>query len=114
MLSAKIADTLVDLAPFVLYSAVLIKIFRSWRLIKSDAEAHRRHRLAAVLMLLTLVIACFLASNVYALAVYGKTYLSLFVFQMFIIGNCLVYWLVIDILTKDSLPAQGMPSESTD
>lgn len=114
MLTPKIIDMLVDLTPFVIYLAVLGKIYRSWKLIKAEADEARRNKLAAVLLILTVVIALFLGSNVYALAVYGKTYLSLRMFQLFIIGNCIVYWLLIDVVTKDSVPAQGKLRESAD
>lgn len=102
----------VDLTPFLIYSAVLWKVWSSWRLVKRGADLARRHRMAAVLGLLGLVVACFLAANAYALAFYGKTYLSIRMFQLFLAGNCAVYWLVLDILTKDSVPEQGQPRES--
>lgn len=112
MNASQIIDVLVDLAPFAMYTAVLIKLYRSWRTVKSDVPDVHRSRLAAVMTLLAVVIGCFLAANVYALAVYGKTYLSLHVFQLFIMGNCVVYWLVIDLLTKDAVTIQGNASES--
>lgn len=109
-----LVNHIVDLASFLFYIAVLGKIALGWLSVRKDQDAQRRHRLAAVLLLLVVVIVCFLAANVYALAFYGSTYLSLYVFQMFIMGNCLVYWLVVDILTKDSAPtAQGPNREPT-
>jgi len=114
MITPKIIDFIVDMAPFAIYLAVLIKLYRSWKLIQVEASEDRRNKLAAVLLIAAVVIGMFLASNVYALVVYGKTYLSLRMFQLFIVGNCIVYWMMIDIIAKDSVPAQGKLSESSD
>lgn len=104
-------DFVVDAAPFVLYTAVLIKLYLSWKMIKANADDKRREALAAPLLILGIVCFLFLASNVYALVVTGKTFLSLRVFQMFVLGNCLVYWMVINLITKDVVPAEGRLSE---
>lgn len=114
MITQTVIDFIVDLAPFVIYLAVLWKLYSSWKLIKLQADEDRKDKLAAVLLIVAIVIGLFLASNVYALAVYGKTYLSLRVFQLFLVGNCIVYWLLIEIVTKDSVPEQGKLRESAD
>lgn len=114
MNSSQIVDTLVDVAPFIMYAAVMIKIYKGWKSVKGRVDAQHRGQLAALLSMLAVVVAIFLAANAYALIFYGKTYLSLHVFQMFIIGNCAVYWLVIEYLTGDAAPTQGSDRESAD
>lgn len=103
-------DILIDLAPFAMYLAVLVKLLFGWRKVKAHGfnSGH-----GAIFALLALVVTSLLAANVYAFAVEGKTYLSLKVFQMFLVGNWLVYWIVIDFLTR--APEQKEASrESTD
>lgn len=103
----------IDAIPFLIYGAVLLKVIKSWKLVKVAADPTRRHRMASILILFSVVVICLLGANGYALLVYGKTYLSIRGFQIFLVVNCLVYWLVLDILTKDSIPDQGHESEST-
>jgi hypothetical protein len=110
----KFINFLVDMAPFVMYFAVLIKLYRSYRAIsKAGISEAWRARVLGILALLTLVIGTLLASNAYALAIYGKTFMSLRVFQMFIMGNCVVYWLIIDVLIKVSVSDQEVIREPT-
>lgn len=103
----------VDALPFLMYGAVLYKVWKSWCKVRVTADDTRRDRMASILILLSVVVICLLAANAYAFLATGKTYLSIRVFQMFLAGNCVVYWLVLDILTKDSIPEQGRPSESS-
>jgi hypothetical protein len=56
----------------------------------------------ALLLLVSVCTIVFMISNVYTLQVMGKTLLSLRVFQMFVVGNCAVYWLVLDLITRDT------------
>lgn len=102
----------IDSVPFLLYGAVLLKVLQSWKKVKVAADPTRRHRMASILILFSVVVICLLGANGYALLVYGKTYLSIRGFQLFLVVNCVVYWLVLDILTKDSIPDQGRQSES--
>lgn len=107
-----IINLVVDVFPFLMYSAVLFKVWQSWSKVKVSADAARRHRMAAILILFSVVVICLLGANAYAFVATGKTYLSIRGFQIFLVGNCIVYWLVIDILTKDSIPEQGHERES--
>lgn len=107
-------DLAVDIAPFVIYGALMVKLYRSWRRIDQLADVVRKHTLVPVVMIMALVIGCALASNVYALVAYGKTFMSIRVFQLFLVANCVVYWLLIDILTKNAVVEEGTLRESTD
>lgn len=109
MITSQTVDTLVDLAPFAMYLAVLVKLLFGWRKVRRSG-LNSGH--TAIFALLGLVVTCLLAANVYAFAVEGKTYLSLKVFQMFLVGNWLVYWIVIDFLTRS--PEEGAPRESAE
>ncbi len=112
MTTEALFNLLIDISPFTLYGAVLWKVFKSWNLVKVAADPTRRQRMAPILILFSVVVICLLGANGYALLVYGKTYLSIRGFQLFLVVNCVVYWLVLDILTKDSIPDQGRQRES--
>ncbi|MDH1556844.1 hypothetical protein N5E86_20555 [Stutzerimonas stutzeri] len=96
------SNLFVNAAPFLLYGALLFKLYSAWRRVRSMEDRCRETRLAAVLLLLTVCTLTFMAANAYALEVYGKTFLSLRVFQMFVLSNCAAYWLVLDLITKDA------------
>jgi hypothetical protein len=95
-------NLLVDAAPFLLYSALLVKLALSWRQVFRLKDRRREARLAAILILLTVCTLTFMAANAYVLYAYGKTLMSLRVFQMFVLSNCVAYWLVLDLITKDA------------
>lgn len=95
-------DTVVSALPFLLYSALLIKLFVVWKRIFSVKDRHQEARLAAILLLMTVCTLTFLAANAYTLHVSGKTLLSMKVFQMFVLSNCMAYWLILDLITKDA------------
>lgn len=96
------SNLLVNAVPFLLYGALLFKLYSAWRRVRSMEDRCKEARLAAVLLLLTVCTLTFMAANAYALGVYGKTFLSLRVFQMFVLSNCAAYWLVLDLITKDA------------
>lgn len=99
MNTAYYIDLGIDLVPFALYVGLLIKLLLSWLTLKEVSQEHRSPA-AAVLLLTCLVIVLFIASNIYTLGVYGKTFLSIRVFQMFVVGNCVVYWVLIEMLVR--------------
>lgn len=98
----KLLDMGVDAVPFIIYSALLIKLAFSWRRVFRIKDRAREARLAAILLLLTVCTLTFMAANAYVLYAYGKTLLSVRVFQMFVLSNCVAYWLVLDLITKDA------------
>lgn len=95
-------DLLVTAGPFLLYSALLAKLFLVWKRVFREKDRHREARLAAILLLMTLCTLTFMAANAYALEAYGKTLLSMRVFQMFVLSNYVAYWLILDLITKDA------------
>lgn len=100
MTTAHYINLFIDFLPFVLYTGLLGKMLYSWISLRG-VDQKSRSPLAAILLLACVVIVLFIASNVYALAVYGKTFLSIRVFQMFVIGNCVLYWALIDLLVRN-------------
>lgn len=109
----------IDLIPFALYTVLLFRAIAVGRRLRVSMnnceewhncptpqrfEARRRktNQLMALLLLVSVCTIVFMISNVYTLQVMGKTLLSLRVFQMFVVGNCAVYWLVLDLITRDT------------
>lgn len=94
------ANLFVNAVPFLLYGALLVKLYSAWRRVRSMEDRCRETRLAAVLLLLTVCTLTFMAANAYVLEAYGKTLLSMRVFQMFVLSNYVAYWLILDLITK--------------
>ena len=90
----------VNAAPFLLYGALLFKLYSAWRRVRSMEDRCKEARLAAILLLMTLCTLTFMAANAYVLVTYGKTLLSMRVFQMFVLSNYVAYWLILDLITK--------------
>jgi hypothetical protein len=107
MTAQAVTDLFVNTVPFILYTALLGKLLFSWRRVRAMTDGIREARLTAVLLLITVCTLTFMAANGYALAVYGVTFLSLKVFQMFVLANCLAYWLILDLITRDVAPVQS-------
>ncbi|MCY1285267.1 hypothetical protein D9M69_434400 [compost metagenome] len=95
-------NLLVDALPFLLYSALLVKLVVSWRRVHRKHDRRKEGRLAAVLALILVCTLTFMAANAYMLEMYGKTLLSLKVFQAFVLSNCMAYWLILDFITKEA------------
>lgn len=114
MHASQYIDLFIDFLPFILYTGLLGKLFVSWLSLRCIREGGKT-ALAAILLLASVTIVLFLASNVYTLAVYGKTFLSIRVFQMFVIANCVVYWVLIDLVVRGARKqhAEEKPSELT-
>ena len=109
-------EIMVNAVPFVLYTVLLFKSLLIWRRLRKKAdgakplyypamqwEVRRKvNLLIAVLALVSLCSVTFMASNIYALLMLDSTFLSLKVFQMFVVSNCAAYWLVLDLVSKDA------------
>lgn len=112
---AKFINQSIDYIPFVIYALLIGKIVMSWMAMR-EIDPTSRSKLAAPLLLVVVVALIFMIANVYALAVFGKTFLSIRVYQMFVIGNCVAYWVLISILVSmaKKQAAEGIDSEPTD
>ncbi len=100
-------DLVIDIVPFALYSALLIKVLFTWLKLKARAKSEfipeatprNPNLMMAIVLLLAICTMTFMAANAYALVAMDKALLSLRVFQMFVIGNCAAYWLVLDLIS---------------
>lgn len=95
-------DFLITAVPFVIYSATLVKLHVVWCGVRQCKECARCKRLASVVGILAVCTLLFIIANAYALLDLGKTLFSMRVFQMFVVGNCVAYWLVLDLVAKDA------------
>lgn len=109
-------EVMINAVPFVLYTLLLFKSFLIWRRLRKKTDGvkplyypvrqwevrKKVNLLMAVLALVSLCSVTFMASNIYALLMWEKTFLSLKVFQMFVVSNCAAYWLVLDLISKDA------------
>lgn len=113
-------DIFIDAVPFVLYTVLLIKAALVWKIVRRkvvqcegqqchtwtpDRVARERNKANLLLCILLLLLLCtltFMAANAYALVTYETTFLSLRVFQMFVVGNCAAYWLVLDLISRNA------------
>lgn len=98
------SDLLIDGILFMMYLALLVKQGFIWRRMSTRCRMSgtcRSNLLFAILALLTLCTLTFMAANAYVLAAFEKTLLSIRVFQMFVVSNCLAYWLVLDLISAE-------------
>lgn len=95
-------DVVVTALPFLLYSVLLGKLAWSWGRVRRIADRRKEGRLAAIIAIIALCTLTFMVANAYAIHIWGKTFLSFKVFQMFVLGNCLAYWLVLDLVAGEA------------
>ena len=98
-LSGHTLDVAVTIVPFLLYGALLAKTTVSWLKVRKMADRKKERRLAALLGILALCTLSFIAANAYAIHLWGNTFLTFRVFQMFVVGNYIAYWLVLDLVS---------------
>lgn len=95
-------DVLVTVLPFLLYGGLMWKLLLSWSRVRKIQDRRKESRLAAVLGVLALCTMLFMVANAYAIHIWGQTFLSFRVFQMFVLSNCVAYWLVLDLVAKEA------------
>lgn len=94
-------DFCINAAPFVMYSAILVKLHAVWWEVRHCKSCPRCRRLSCVVGILAVCTLLFIFANAYALLDMGRTLFSMRVFQMFVFGNCVAYWLVLDLVSKE-------------
>lgn len=102
MMTEHAVDVAITAAPFLLYASLLCKLVASWQKVRKIKDRAKEGRLAAVLGVLAICTLLFMVANAYAIHMWGKTFLSFRVFQMFVLGNCVAYWLVLDLVTREA------------
>ena len=95
-------DAVIKFVPFLIYGLLLVKLFVSYQKIHGIHDKVRERKLTALIAMLALCTVLFMAANAYAIEFMNKTLLSIRVVQIFAIGNCLLYWLVIDFVSEEA------------
>ena len=95
-------DVLITVLPFALYGGLLWRLLVSWVRVRKIRDRKKEGRLAAVLGVLALCTMLFMVANAYAIHIWGQTFLSFRVFQMFVLSNCVAYWLVLDLVAREA------------
>lgn len=103
-------NTLIDVAPFVMYTALLWRVFTTWDrsvknyrdCCKSVGRKRKENLFTVILLAIVLCTLSFMAANAYSLVTQDKTLLSMFVFQMFVVGNWAAYWIVLELIKVDA------------
>ena len=91
-------DVLITVLPFLLYSGLLIKLIWSWSKVRRMPHGKRGSALTALLGMMTICTLTFMVANAYAIHIWGSTFLTFRVFQMFVLANLVAYWLVLDLI----------------
>lgn len=99
---------LVDYGIFLAYSVLLWQTLSSWWHLKRVTDKRKEAILNAILLVMVISILAFVGANAYMLQYRGETLLSMRLFQIFVVANFFVYWLMITLLRKEV--ADGNPT----
>lgn len=91
----------VDYAIFLGYSILLWQTLTSWLQLRRSNGRKRESILTALLLVMMISILAFVAANLYLLQYRGETLLSMRLFQIFVVANFFVYWLIITLLRRE-------------
>tara|TARA_R110002124_G_scaffold208224_3_gene374640 strand:- start:39 stop:359 length:321 start_codon:yes stop_codon:yes gene_type:complete len=91
----------VDYGIFLAYSVLLWQTLASWRHLKRVTNKRKESILNAILLVMVISILTFVAANAYMLQYRGETLLSIRLFQIFVVANFFVYWLMITLLRRE-------------
>jgi len=92
---------IVDYAIFLGYSVLLWQTLSSWWHLKRVTDKRKESILTALLLVMMISILAFVGANAYLLQYRGETLLSMRLFQIFVVANFFVYWLMITLLRKE-------------
>jgi hypothetical protein len=91
----------IDYGIFLGYSVLLWHTLLSWGYLRQLTDKRKESLLTVLLLVMIISILAFVGANAYMLQNQGKTLLSIRMFQVFVIANFFVYWLVITLLRKE-------------
>lgn len=91
----------VDYGIFLAYSVLLWQTLASWRHLKRVTNKRKESILNAILVVMVISILAFVGANAYMLQYRGETLLSIRLFQIFVVANFFVYWLMITLLRRE-------------
>lgn len=96
------ATHFVDYAIFLCYSFLLWQTLSAWRCLRCRKNNRNASTLTALLLLMVISILAFVSANAYMLQFRGETLLTMRIFQIFVIGNFVVYQLILILLRKEA------------
>lgn len=94
-------DRLVDFGIFLGYGFLLFQTVRSWFRLRHINRKRHVNLLSVLVVLMTVCVMLFISANYYMLEVMGQTLLSIRVFQVFVLCNGIVYWLVLSLIKRE-------------
>lgn len=97
----ELLTNVVDYAIFLGYSVLLWQTLSSWWHLKKVTDKRKESILTALLLVMMISILAFVGANAYLLQYRGETLLSMRLFQIFVVANFFVYWLMITLLRKE-------------
>lgn len=91
----------VDYLIFLGYSLLLWQTLSSWWKLRRIADKRKESLLTALLLVMMISILAFVGANAYMLQYRGETLLTMRLFQIFVMANFFVYWLILTLLNKE-------------
>lgn len=96
-----IAIHFVDYLIFLGYSVLLWQTLTSWWHLRKITDKRKEAILTSLLLVMMISILTFVGANAYMLQYRGETLLSMRLFQIFVMANFFVYWLILTLLRKE-------------
>jgi len=97
----QLATHFVDYLIFLGYSVLLWQTLTSWWHLRKISDKRKESLLTAILLVMMISILAFVGANAYMLQYRGETLLSMRLFQIFVMANFFVYWLILTLLRKE-------------
>lgn len=97
-----VASHFVDYSIFLGYSVLLWQTLSSWWDLRRVKDKRRESILTALLIVMVISIMAFVGANAYMLQYQGETLLTMRLFQIFVLANFFVYWLILTLLRKEA------------
>lgn len=95
------AAHVLDYSIFLVYSALLWQAISCWWQMKSLKDKRKESLLNALVIVMIVSILTFVGANAYMLTYRGETLLTMRMFQVFVMANFFVYWLILALLKKE-------------
>lgn len=97
----------VDSAIFFGYSLLMWQTVQTWFCLKKTKKSKRESTLSALIVVMAFSILAFVFANAYMLYYLGETLLTMRLFQIFVMANFFVYWLILNLLKKEAVDDAG-------
>jgi len=97
------ATHFVDYSIFLVYSVLLWQALSCWFHMNRLKDKRKESLLNALVIVLIISILAFVGANAYMLTYRGETLLTIRMFQVFVMANFFVYWLILALLRKEAV-----------